>query len=86
MEAWRFPVLAQRAVADSPRWTRARWETARPPLVNTRGGRREGGKLGLRGHDEMNQVVIGKSIPRSNPFCVGTISLFCSVPSPLLDT
>jgi|CXWL01.1.fsa_nt_gi hypothetical protein len=29
--AWRFPVLAQRAVADSPRWTRARWEPARPP-------------------------------------------------------
>ncbi len=23
MGAWRFPVLAQRAVADSPRWTRA---------------------------------------------------------------
>ena len=31
--AWRFPVLAQRAVADSPRWTRARWENARPPLT-----------------------------------------------------
>jgi hypothetical protein len=31
-EACRFPVLAQRAVADSPRWTRAHWETARLPL------------------------------------------------------
>jgi hypothetical protein len=26
-------VLAQRAVADSPRWTRARWENARPLLL-----------------------------------------------------
>ncbi|ULA67979.1 MAG: hypothetical protein LZF62_310051 [Nitrospira sp.] len=29
--AWRFPMLAQRAVEDSPRWTRARKEPARPP-------------------------------------------------------
>jgi len=32
MPVWRFPVLAQRAVVDSPRWTRARWEPARPPF------------------------------------------------------
>ena len=31
-EAWRFPVLVQRAVADSPRWTRARRETPDRPL------------------------------------------------------
>ena len=31
-EVWQFPVPAQRAVADSPRWTRARWEPARPTL------------------------------------------------------
>ena len=37
-EAWQFPVLAQRAVADSPRWTRAHRETARP-LTNTGWGR-----------------------------------------------
>jgi hypothetical protein len=30
---WQFPVLAQRAVADSPRWTRAPWEPAWPPLI-----------------------------------------------------
>jgi hypothetical protein len=28
--AWRFPVLAQRAASEGPRWTRARWETTRP--------------------------------------------------------
>ena len=33
MLAWRCPVLAQRAVAGSPRWTRARWEPAIPPLT-----------------------------------------------------
>jgi|CXWL01.1.fsa_nt_gi hypothetical protein len=31
-EGLAIPVLAQRAVADAPRWTRARWEPARPPL------------------------------------------------------
>ena len=38
--AWHFRVLAQRAVADSPRWTRARWETVRPALTMVEG--REG--------------------------------------------
>ena len=31
-EAWRFPVLAQRAAYEGPRRTRARWETARQPF------------------------------------------------------
>jgi len=30
---WSSPVLAQRAVTDSPRWTRARWGSTRPPLA-----------------------------------------------------
>ncbi len=30
--AWQFPMLAQRAGEDSPRWTRALREPARPPL------------------------------------------------------
>lgn len=44
-DSLRFPVLAQRAVADSPRWTRARWEPTRPPLPT----RKERGKKQLIG-------------------------------------
>src|SRR6266850_2425870 len=40
-EVWRFPVLAQRAVADSPRWTRARREKARLSLPALGWGLRE---------------------------------------------
>ena len=35
-------VLAQRAASEGPRWTRARWETARPPNTD--------GKIGIKGH------------------------------------
>ena len=37
-EAWRFPVLAQRAASEGPRWTRARWGQTKP-LLQCRGKR-----------------------------------------------
>ena len=45
-EVWRFPVLAQRAVADSHRWTRARRESARPsPPSSLKGRERKEGSV-----------------------------------------
>ena len=40
-EAWQFPVLAQRAVADSPRWTPAVWGKPSPSSNERWGERKE---------------------------------------------
>src|SRR2546428_9839471 len=59
------PVLAQRAVADSPRWTRARWEAARPSSQCWRRGRRGLGNDGnSRGLSPLNQTIYHLTIWR----------------------
>ena len=54
--AWRFPVLAQRAVVDSPRWMRARWENARLPFQLLREKERHYGARRVIDQDALEKV------------------------------